>query len=225
MADVRLMTVDPGHFHAGLIQKEMYPGVAARVDVYAPLGWDLVEHLKRVAAFNNRSEKPTAWQTGSAHEPRLLRAHAPRTSGQRGRPLRPQSRQDRPDRRVGPRWPERPRGQTVDPLVEGSSGARGGPGRCRCEEARRVRHHDRALRDHDDPPARARERSGGVRRGRARHSSRSRRLHGERPPPDEGGRRRAQHPAVLVLRHGRAGRGLERHRDTSRRSGSVDAVS
>ena len=60
--DVRLMTVDPGHFHAGLIQKEMYPGVAARVDVFAPLGPDLVEHLKRIASFNSRSERPTAWK-------------------------------------------------------------------------------------------------------------------------------------------------------------------
>jgi predicted dehydrogenase len=59
--DVRLMTLDPGHFHAALIQKEMYPGVAPRVDVYAPLGWDLVEHLKRIDAFNRRPEKPTAW--------------------------------------------------------------------------------------------------------------------------------------------------------------------
>jgi predicted dehydrogenase len=63
MADVRLMTLDPGHFHAALIQKEMYPGVAPRVDVFAPLGFDLFEHLKRVAAFNNRADKPTAWQT------------------------------------------------------------------------------------------------------------------------------------------------------------------
>jgi predicted dehydrogenase len=62
MSEVRLMTLDPGHFHAGLIQKEMYPGVAPRVDVYAPLGWDLFEHLKRVASFNNRSERPTAWK-------------------------------------------------------------------------------------------------------------------------------------------------------------------
>lgn len=61
--DVRLMTLDPGHFHAALIQKVMYPGVAARVDVYAPDGWDLTEHLKRVAAFNNRKERPTSWQT------------------------------------------------------------------------------------------------------------------------------------------------------------------
>ncbi len=59
--DVRLMTLDPGHFHAALIQKEMYPGVAARVDVYAPLGPDLFEHLNRVAGFNRRAERPTAW--------------------------------------------------------------------------------------------------------------------------------------------------------------------
>src|SRR5688572_22230905 len=63
MSAVRLMTLDPGHFHAALIQKEMYPGVAARVDVFAPLGSDLVEHLKRIAAFNRRSERPTTWET------------------------------------------------------------------------------------------------------------------------------------------------------------------
>jgi len=63
MPDVRLMTLDPGHFHAALIQREMYPGVAARVDVYAPLGFDLFEHLKRVAAFNARADQPTSWQT------------------------------------------------------------------------------------------------------------------------------------------------------------------
>jgi predicted dehydrogenase len=63
MPDVRLMTLDPGHFHAALVQKEMYPGVAARVDVFAPLGWDLFEHLKRVTAFNARAERPTTWST------------------------------------------------------------------------------------------------------------------------------------------------------------------
>ena len=59
---MRLMTVDPGHFHAALIQKEMYPDVEKRVDVFAPLGLDLVEHIKRIAAFNSRSERPTAWE-------------------------------------------------------------------------------------------------------------------------------------------------------------------
>ncbi len=58
---VRLITLDPGHFHAGLIQKEMYPGVAETVHVYAPLGPDLIAHLNRVAAFNSRTERPTRW--------------------------------------------------------------------------------------------------------------------------------------------------------------------
>src|SRR5918996_692197 len=63
MPDVRLMTLDPGHFHAALLQKEMYPGVAARVDIFAPLGPDLIEHLKRISSFNRRDERPTAWLT------------------------------------------------------------------------------------------------------------------------------------------------------------------
>src|SRR5687768_10742931 len=55
MSDVRLMTVDPGHFHAALVQKEMYPGVDPKVDVYAPPGGDLDAHLKRIDAFNKRA--------------------------------------------------------------------------------------------------------------------------------------------------------------------------
>ncbi|MEP7269915.1 MAG: putative oxidoreductase C-terminal domain-containing protein [Acidobacteriota bacterium] len=62
MKDVRLMTLEPGHFHAALIQKEMYPGVSARVHVYAPLGFDLTEHLNRIARFNQRPEAPTQWE-------------------------------------------------------------------------------------------------------------------------------------------------------------------
>jgi predicted dehydrogenase len=61
MPDVRFMAVDPGHFHAALVQKEMYPGVAPRVDVYAPVGPDLTEHLNRIVAFNRRSQQPTTW--------------------------------------------------------------------------------------------------------------------------------------------------------------------
>jgi len=59
---VRLITLDPGHFHAGLIQKEMYPGVDPTVHVYAPLGPDLLAHLGRVSAFNRRPENPTSWR-------------------------------------------------------------------------------------------------------------------------------------------------------------------
>ena len=57
-----MITVDPGHFHAALIQKEMYAGVAARTAVYAPLGTDLAGHLGRVARFNQRPKNPTSWE-------------------------------------------------------------------------------------------------------------------------------------------------------------------
>src|SRR5437763_5839828 len=62
MSAVRLMTLNPGHFHAALVQKEMYPQVERRVDVYAPLGPDLLLHLGRIAGFNGRAQKPTRWQ-------------------------------------------------------------------------------------------------------------------------------------------------------------------
>jgi predicted dehydrogenase len=62
MSDVRLMTLDPGHFHAALVHKEMHPGIDPVVHVYGPLGADLIAHLGRVASFNARAERPTAWQ-------------------------------------------------------------------------------------------------------------------------------------------------------------------
>ncbi len=58
----RFMTLDPGHFHAALVQKEMYPDVAAQVDIYAPPGRDLDAHLARIASFNNRQDDPTTWR-------------------------------------------------------------------------------------------------------------------------------------------------------------------
>jgi predicted dehydrogenase len=60
--EVRLISVDPGHFHAALIQKEMYPWVSKRVAVYAPLGPDVVDYVNRVALFNTRKENPTSWE-------------------------------------------------------------------------------------------------------------------------------------------------------------------
>jgi predicted dehydrogenase len=51
-AEVRLITLDPGHFHASLVQKARYPQVDPVVHVYAPAGPDLDQHLKRIAGFN-----------------------------------------------------------------------------------------------------------------------------------------------------------------------------
>jgi len=60
--EVRLITLDPGHFHAGLVQKFMYPQVDPVVHVYAPAGPDLQEHLRRIESFNTRPDSPTHWQ-------------------------------------------------------------------------------------------------------------------------------------------------------------------
>ncbi len=62
MDEVRLLTYDPGHFHAALVQKEMHPGVSPVVHVYAPLGADLIAHLGRLAGFNARRDNPTSWR-------------------------------------------------------------------------------------------------------------------------------------------------------------------
>ena len=62
MPEIRFITLNPGHFHAALVQKEMYDQVAPQVHVYAPLGSDLTAHLGRIAGFNTRSQQPTHWE-------------------------------------------------------------------------------------------------------------------------------------------------------------------
>jgi len=64
---LRLVTLDPGHFHAALVQKTMLPGVSPVVHVYAPEGPELQQHLARIESYNTRAEQPTHWD---------LRVHA-----------------------------------------------------------------------------------------------------------------------------------------------------
>jgi hypothetical protein len=60
--EVKLIALDPAHFHAALVQKEMLPGIDRRSYIYAPLGQDLYEHLKRIEGFNTRADHPTDWE-------------------------------------------------------------------------------------------------------------------------------------------------------------------
>src|SRR5947209_2189689 len=60
-ARFRLITLDPGHFHASLVQKFMYPDVDTTVWVYSAGGDDLKEHLARIETFNKRTDQPTHW--------------------------------------------------------------------------------------------------------------------------------------------------------------------
>ena len=59
--EVKIMTLDPGHFHAALVQKSMYDQVDPTVYVYAPEGSDLQGHLALINNYNTRAESPTSW--------------------------------------------------------------------------------------------------------------------------------------------------------------------
>ncbi|QJW89439.1 oxidoreductase [Spirosoma taeanense] len=59
---IRLITLDPGHFHAALVQKTMYEGVDSMVHVYAPDGPDLQLYLDKIQTYNTRPDDPTHWK-------------------------------------------------------------------------------------------------------------------------------------------------------------------
>jgi predicted dehydrogenase len=77
---MKLIVAEPGHFHAALLQKEMYPGLDRRVTVYAQVGFEAIEYVNRIASFNARAGNPTDWDLDihfSVHPmEELVRDHA-----------------------------------------------------------------------------------------------------------------------------------------------------
>ena len=75
-ASITLITLDPGHFHAALVQKTMYPGIDSVVYVYSPGGLGLDEQLNYINQYNTRAEDPTHWvekvYTGSDYLQKML---------------------------------------------------------------------------------------------------------------------------------------------------------
>lgn len=59
---IKLITLDPGHFHAALVQKSMYHEIDSTVYVYAKEGSDLQFHLERINSYNTRLSQPTKWK-------------------------------------------------------------------------------------------------------------------------------------------------------------------
>ena len=59
---IKLITLDPGHFHAALVQKSMYPQVDPTVHVYAKKSIDLDMHLSKIKGYNSAAVLPTSWQ-------------------------------------------------------------------------------------------------------------------------------------------------------------------
>jgi len=79
-AQIRLITLDPGHFHAALVQKSGYPDIDTTVHVYAPVGQELSAHLALIDKYNSRSGEPTHWKeviyTGTDFLSRMFREKA-----------------------------------------------------------------------------------------------------------------------------------------------------
>ncbi len=61
MAKVKLMTLDPGHFHAALVQKKRYPQVDSTLHVFAPEGPEVQDFLAKIEQYNSRTENATNW--------------------------------------------------------------------------------------------------------------------------------------------------------------------
>lgn len=58
---VTLMTLDPGHFHSYLLQKDMYPEIDSVAYVYGNDDDAVRPHLAKIEQFNTREENPTHW--------------------------------------------------------------------------------------------------------------------------------------------------------------------
>ena len=86
---VQLVTLDPGHFHAALVQKSMYDDIDSVVYVYAPEGNDLKLHLERINGYNSRAESPTTWNevvyTGNDFLEKMIAEKKARPTGSSGR--------------------------------------------------------------------------------------------------------------------------------------------
>jgi predicted dehydrogenase len=72
----KLVILEPGHFHAALVQKTMYPQINPDVHVYAPQGAELNAHLALIDSYNKRGTDPTHWNeivyTGSNYFDKML---------------------------------------------------------------------------------------------------------------------------------------------------------
>lgn len=58
---IKLVVVEPGHFHAALVQKSTYEEVDSVVHVYASDGPDVNSYLASIERYNKREDDPTNW--------------------------------------------------------------------------------------------------------------------------------------------------------------------
>ncbi len=57
-----IVIINPGHFHAGLVLRDMHPQITPDVYIYSEAGRDLDNYMKLVESFNTREKNPTSWK-------------------------------------------------------------------------------------------------------------------------------------------------------------------
>ncbi len=62
---IKLITLDPGHFHAALVHKKMYAEVDSTIYVFAPEGPEVKSFLSKIDSYNTREESPSKWEVNS----------------------------------------------------------------------------------------------------------------------------------------------------------------
>ena len=58
---IKLIVLDPGHFHASLLQKDTLTDVNDTIHVYAPEGTGFNQYMESINSYNQRTEAPTSW--------------------------------------------------------------------------------------------------------------------------------------------------------------------
>jgi predicted dehydrogenase len=59
--EVKLIILNPGHYHAYAIHRRMYDQIDPTVHIYAPEGPEVDEHAEVVEGYNLQEENPTSW--------------------------------------------------------------------------------------------------------------------------------------------------------------------
>ena len=73
---IELIVLDPGHFHASLLQKDTLTDVNDTIRIYAPEGTGFNQYMESINSYNQRTEAPTSWvsqvYTGDDYLSRML---------------------------------------------------------------------------------------------------------------------------------------------------------
>lgn len=73
---IELIVLDPGHFHASLLQKDTLTDVNDTIHIYAPEGTGLNQYMESINSYNQRAKAPTSWvsqvYTGDDYLSRML---------------------------------------------------------------------------------------------------------------------------------------------------------